>query len=517
VPRNDDDAPDPARILKLAKQALSSAELRKKYNVLDFWGPNQFYPSQMKFFESGATVHQRLVYGGNQTGKTWAAACETAWHMSGCYPNWWRGRRFRHPVRVWIIGPTGQLVRDGVQRKLCSLGGEFGTGAIPLTALATPGKRPIMVPGGGGIDTFYVTHRTDGVVDGVSEGTFKSYEMRREKLQTESVHVVWADEQPSEELYSELYARTSAVDGVVYVSYTPILGAGALTHRFLKEPSADRTEIRIPAEEAKHITPERRAELEAGYQEYEKETRIHGIPAMGRGRVFPFPVEDLVKPITWDNDSIIKSWSRWIVGVDFGYNHNFAAALCAWAHDTGEFVVVDSFTMARSSAVHHVQRIASMCKGYRIPISWPADGLQHERGSGSQIMAVYKSYGAPMLATHAENKGGGNKLEPAIAAMYEDMVTGKFTIASHNQELIEEYLSYHRDDDLKIAAIRDDALSAVRYAHMMRRSGKPLSECEQFNIGNGLYNGRPSLDRSPQFARGTPNHPDGDFDPFTGR
>jgi phage terminase large subunit-like protein len=505
-----DDAPDPARILKLARQALSSAEYRKKFHVLDFWGPGQFYPSQMKFFESGADVHQRLIFGGNQTGKTWAAACEIAWHASGDYPTWWRGRRFKKPVRIWVVGPTGQLVRDGVQRKLCSLGGEFGSGAIPLATFA-PGKKVVMVPGGtGAIDTLYVTHRTDGgVIDGVSEVTFKSYEMRREKMQSESVHVVWCDEQPSEELYSELYARTTAVDGIVAVSYTPILGAGALTHRFLKEPSADRAEIRITAEEAKHITPERRAEMEAGYQEYERETRIHGIPAMGRGRVFPFPVEDLVKRITWDNDDVIKSWSRWIVGVDFGYNHNFAAALCAWTHDTGEFVVVDSFTMARSSAVHHVQRIMSMCKGYRIPIAWPHDGLQHERGSGRQIMASYKAYNAPMLSTHAENKGGGNALEPAVADMYETMATGKFTIASHNHELIEEYLSYHRDEDLKIAAIRDDVLSAVRYAHMMRRYGKPLSECEEVNIGGGLYSGRPRHSE-PQRARGL------DFDVFTG-
>jgi hypothetical protein len=46
-------------------------------------------------------------------------------------------------------------------------------------------------------------------------------------------------------------------------------------------------------------------------------------------------------------------------------------------------------------------------------------------------MASYKSYGAPMLPKHAENKGGGFALEPAIADMYETMATGKFMGASH--------------------------------------------------------------------------------------
>jgi hypothetical protein len=91
---------------------------------------------------------------------------EVAWHATGNYPTWWKGRRFDKPVRIWVVGPTGQLVRDGVQRQLCSKGGEFGSGAIPLAAFS---RSPVMVPGGtGAIDTLYITHRTRGVVDGVS-------------------------------------------------------------------------------------------------------------------------------------------------------------------------------------------------------------------------------------------------------------------------------------------------------------------------------------------------------------
>ena len=45
----DDDAPDPLRILKLARQALTSSEFRKKFSLIDFWGPNEFYPPQLKF------------------------------------------------------------------------------------------------------------------------------------------------------------------------------------------------------------------------------------------------------------------------------------------------------------------------------------------------------------------------------------------------------------------------------------------------------------------------------------
>ncbi len=177
-----------------------------------------------------------------------------------------------------------------------------------------------------------------------------------------------------------MIARTTATDGIVFLSYTPLKGGGELTYRFLNEYCADRIDIRIDAQDARHISPERRAQLEESYLPHEREARIHGIPQLGIARVFPFPIETLMRPINPDTD--IKSWARWIVGVDFGYGHPFAAALCAWVNDTDEFFVVDGFKMERGEAFTHIQRIAGMCRGLRIPIAWPHDGLQHEKGSG---------------------------------------------------------------------------------------------------------------------------------------
>jgi phage terminase large subunit-like protein len=506
-----DDAPDPAKLLKLARQSLTSAELRKKFHMADFFGPEQFYEPQLKHFAAGTTHHQRLLRGGNQVGKSFACAFEASLHMTGQYPRWWRGKRFNRPTRGWIVGVTAQLTRDGPQRQMVSKQGEFGTGTIPLAAIA---GRPIMVPGGtGAIDTLNVAHETDGVRDGVSTATFKSFEQGAAKMQSESVDWIWIDERCSEEVYSELLARTTATDGIIALSYTPLKGGGELTYRFLNEYSADRCDTRIEAHHARHISAERRAQMEENYLPHEREARIHGIPQLGIARVFPFAIETLLK--NFDPDTDIKSWARWMVGIDFGYGHPFAAALCAWVHDSEEFFVVDGFKMERGEAFYHVKRLAGLCRGLRIPVAWPHDGLQHEKGSGQPLADIYRRLGAPMLGTHAENKGGGFHVEPAIEDNCVHMKRGCFTIASHLTELAEEVLNYHRDEDYKIVRLRDDLISAARYAFMMRRHGKLLDACENYGLAPGvdIYHPRPMRrDVSHEtLAQGV------EFDVFTGQ
>jgi phage terminase large subunit-like protein len=250
----DDDAPDPARLVKLGRQALSSAEFRRRFHLIDFWGPGEFYPPQLELFLKGVKHRQRLIRGGNQVGKSFACAFEVALHMSGNYFSWWRGRKFTRPIRCWVVGPTLQSVRDGAQKQLTARDGEFGTGTIPISAFV---GKPVMIPGGtGGIDTISVAHQTDGKANGVSTLTFKSFEQGVSKLQSEGVDLIWVDERCSEEVYSELLARTIATDGSILISYTPLKGGGELTYRFLNEPDPDRCDIRIDENDALHIPVE---------------------------------------------------------------------------------------------------------------------------------------------------------------------------------------------------------------------------------------------------------------------
>jgi hypothetical protein len=299
-----------------------------------------------------------------------------------------------------------------------------------------------------------------------------------------------------------LLARTSATDGHLIVSYTPVgeAGAAGITYKFLSESSPDRATFRIRSEEARHISEERREELAASYSDAERETRIEGTPQLGAGPVFPIELlPSIIKPVDLDH---IPSYCKHIVGIDFGYRGGFAAVLLAWAPDTADHFVVDSFMMQQANALQHTQRIFSMCRYFRIQVAYPHDAFQADKGSGITLAAQYRAYGLNMLPKHATNHGSTNfAVEPGIAELKELMTLGKLTIGGHNLELIEQVRMLHRDEDYKIVKQRDHLVDALRYAMMMKRKGKRLAECDAVTgYGGPVPFGAQRQNQGPQFA-----------------
>jgi Terminase RNaseH-like domain len=91
------------------------------------------------------------------------------------------------------------------------------------------------------------------------------------------------------------------------------------------------------------------------------------------------------------------------------------------------------------------------------------------------------------------------------------MYAEKLKIAGHNTELLEELRHYHRDENYKIVKVRDDLVSALRYAVMMKRYGKPIKECEGIGHGPLPYAAQRRRREGPITCEGL------DFDLWTGR
>jgi hypothetical protein len=112
-----------------------------------------------------------------------------------------------------------------------------------------------------------------------------------------------------------------------------------------------------------------------------------------------------------------------------------------------------------------------------LPWSWPHDGLQHDKGSGEQLAAQYRSQALNLLSERATFEDGTNGVEAGVTEMLDRMLTGRLKVFSNLTEWFEEFRLYHRENG-RIVKLHDDLLSATRYALMMRRhasTGRPAA------------------------------------------
>ena len=86
-----------AKTLKLLKERQRRIETTR----LNYYKP---YKYQKDFHSEGHDCAQRILMAANRVGKTYCGAVETAYHLTGNYPTWWKGRKFNKPVRIWAAG-----------------------------------------------------------------------------------------------------------------------------------------------------------------------------------------------------------------------------------------------------------------------------------------------------------------------------------------------------------------------------------------------------------------------------
>lgn len=420
------------------------------------------YAKQAEFHACGNSHRERLFMAGNQLGKSLSGAAEMAMHLTGLYPDWWEGRRFSKPIAAWASGVTGESVRDTTQRLLVGRPGEYGTGMIPASSIVGEPKRAMGVADL--LDSVSVKH----VSGGVSRLYFKRYEQGREKWQGETLDVVWFDEEPPQDIYTEGLTRTNATGGMAYMTFTPLLGMSEVVMRFLNEPSADRSVTTMTIDDAEHYSPEEREKIVASYPAHEREARAKGIPTLGSGRIFPIEEEAIkVSPF-----QIPAHWVR-INGIDFGWDHPAAAAQLAWDRDADCIYVIKSHRAREQTPILFAPTVNAW--GKWVPVAWPHDGLQHDKGSGEQLAKQYAAAGLRMLKDRATFEDGTNGVEAGLMEMLDRMQTGRFKVFSNLDYWFQEFRLYHRKDG-KVVKKNDDLLSATRYALMMKRKAivKPV-------------------------------------------
>lgn len=453
------------QLLNIAR-AIQAFSEHKKYNLIDSVFPDegQFsrnaYFKHMEFFEAGATHRFRVLGGGNGAGKSFTGSVELTYHMTGEYPDWWKGTRFKKAIRCWTVCESGSLWRDSMQQCLLgNVGEELGTGLIRKEMLHDTKSMP-GVPGA--IGQILTKHKKGGV----SSVTVKTFEMGRNQFQAATLDLIIFDEEPPNEIYSECITRLRGVKGIkepgkCMMMFTPLKGLSDVVMRYLPNgrfplrgvhpEHSERYAIAISWEDAPHLTEEDKATMMAEMPPNERDARTKGIPALGSGRVYPISEDDIkVRPFE------IPDYFPRAYGLDFGWN-NTAALWLAQDPTTQIIYVYSEYKKGKVPDSQHAYAIKER-GDWMAGAADPSGGGR--RDDGRMRIDYYRSLG---LDLHP----GYNSLVPGIAQVYNMLESGVLKFFSNLDMLFDEYRVYRYDakDPNRIARNQDDhLLDTLRYA-----------------------------------------------------
>lgn len=393
------------------KEALYKLVTKKKdferYNKLAFFKP---YPYQLEWIAASKSYRQRYLSAANRIGKTLGACMELACHITGLYPDWWNGKKldFDRPAVFWVIGVSQDSVLSSVMKELlgvsdCRNLAELGTGSIPREcinsfSLMKDGARCIQVRikhvnGHENTLHFFASTQSESVFMGAS------------------VDYVLMDEQFENEanLYTQCLTRTATTDGMISVTATPENGRTPLWDKFHEDETGKLYFQVATWSDAPHLTPERQAELLAGYMPHEKKMRMLGIPKLEAGAVYDFNEDEIDGVLTCEQIMATPFAYKLLWSCDFGYSSNETAdpsvlMLSAYSMEEDRIYFIEEWNSKKDSfknrLAHMPEHMASIIKASPFPYApllVPHDGKRQIEGTNTTRISEFKRLGINVL------------------------------------------------------------------------------------------------------------------------
>ena len=439
---------------------------RKLQTYFPDTGPlrRELYPKHCEFFAAGQSHRERLMLAANRVGKTeGVGGYEMTLHLTGQYPDWWEGRRFDRAIRSWAAGDTGKTVREILQYKLLGPVGAWGTGLIPGDNISR------IVRGTGGVadtvEIVYVRH----VSGNDSTLIFKSYDQRREAFQGTEQDVIWLDEEPSLDIYTECLLRTMTNNGMIMLTFTPLLGMSDVVMQFLPDGHlpegvsevSGRFIVMATWDDAPHLTKEAKDELWKSLPPFQRDARSKGIPQLGAGAIYPVPESDLlISPF-----SIPAHWPQGY-GLDVGWN-NTAAVWGALDREKDILYLTGEYKRGQAEPSIHVTAIRAA--GDWIPGFIDPASRGRSQKDGSQLLQDYRNLGLHLQLAD-------NGVEAGLLSVWERMSTGRLRVFSTMQKWLSEFRLYRRDQHGRVVKDHDHEMDAMRYleSRMSQMITKPI-------------------------------------------
>lgn len=443
-----------------------------EYNQLKYFRP---FPHQLKFFNDTYRDDRRGILAANRIGKTVSTCFETAMHLTGIYPSWWKGKRFNKPVNVMVAGEGWQQVALVLQAELLGtndvkLNHAIGTGAIPRDNIVIDTMRNDG-PNCMGCEIKHISGSNSYLL-------FANYTQEVRQMQGFKLNLAVFDEQPPDDFFSEIVTRTATTQGQVLCSFTPLKGLNGLVSKFWNFEDGY-SHIRVSWDDVPEYDPwgepfllmTTRLQLERDYLPHERDARRNGVPVMGKGAVFQIRNWPTYK--TSDYDFRNHMGLHRLIALDLGLvNDKTVVSLMywdprnkeAWLHH--QIVVKGTEEANPLNYVNHLMRP----EVFGTPIVLPPDaGTPGRYTMSSQSMREFlESYELNVYPDPIRNPPDAegrttNHKSFGINIMRQMMELGTLHINENCTEFIREAQNYYADEKGRFSD-PDDCIDSARYA-----------------------------------------------------
>lgn len=301
--------------LPIAKETLR----RRKHPFFSYRPDDHKLRPQLAFHRSRQI--NRIVFGGNQSGKSRAVAQEIAWWLTESHP-------FQPtPVapKIFVLSAKYMTIQEGVWRHLRQILPEWEIEkvgpSIPQWEIPT-----------------YARMRRGGQIVFVSGS---AQEEARRTVQAAAIHLAVIDEEIDEGIWKELVMRRLAYGGRVIVAATLVRSEPWCVELEERHEDGDPTVglWRFDTEralECGHVKAEIVDEIKRNFSHEEQEIRLHGKSQRKEGIIYAeFGAPNVCKPF-----EIPKNWTRYMA-IDPGWRT--CAVLWAAVAPDGKYVIYREF------------------------------------------------------------------------------------------------------------------------------------------------------------------------------
>ena len=442
-----------------------------EFNQLRYFRP---FEHQLKFFTTNQT-DRRGILAANRIGKTVSTCYETAYHLTGLYPDWWTGKRFDKPITCMVAGEGWSQVALVLQNELLGtndvkIRNHIGTGAIPRDYI----KLETMRSDGANCIGVEIRHSTGAY----SYLLFANYTQEVRQMQGFKLNLAVFDEQPPDDFFSEIVTRTATTQGQVLCSFTPLKGLNGLVSKFWNHETGY-SHIRVSWDDVPEYDPwgepfllkETRLQLERDYLPHERDARRNGVPVMGKGAVFQ--IRTWPTYCTGDYDFRNAAGLHRIIALDLGLvNDKTVLSLLYWDPNATEAWLDRQIVVKGTEEANPINYVQHLMRPevFGTPIVLPPDAgtVGRYTMSALSIRQLFEQYELNVFPEPVHNPPDDqgrttNHKAFGINMMRQMLELGTLHINENCVEFLRECQNYYVDTKGRFSD-PDDCIDSARYA-----------------------------------------------------